>query len=187
MMYHGMNGARTGRSFVVVLAMYPLNTNRHIRGLRHFLLHTLAQQEMVQIIVSTAHMAFVPDLKIGVVMAGNGPGMAYNTIAQSVMALLMGFDPDEVLAGPRIKRLMKRLTGDYGTYRDLAQIKVFVRDGLLYMGDEDSATPLVPNDLKYESNEFSTYREGQKSPVLFRVQDDGKIDLVVGRSIYHKQ
>ena len=51
------------------------------------------------------------DLKLGVVMMGNGPGMAYGRIAETVLALLMGLDPDEALPANRIRARMDLLVG----------------------------------------------------------------------------
>jgi CubicO group peptidase (beta-lactamase class C family) len=139
--------------------------------------------------VSTAHLAFIPDLKLGVVMMGNGPGMAYGTIAESVFALLMGKDPDEVLPGNGIRKRMERLVGDYATYRKVETLKVYKRSGLLYMGDSEKepGTPLVPDDPGYESLKFHTLSEGLSSPVEFRIRQDGGLDLIVERSVFHRQ
>jgi CubicO group peptidase (beta-lactamase class C family) len=141
------------------------------------------------ITVSTAHMAFIPDLKLGVVMMGNGPGMAYGTIAESVLALLMGLDPDEVLPGNRVRKRMDRLVGDYATYRKLETLKVYQRGGLLYMGDGESepGTPLIPDEPGYESLRFHTLREGLASPVEFREREGGGLDLLVDRSVFHRR
>ncbi len=136
--------------------------------------------------VSTAHMAFIPDLKLGVVMMGNGPGMAYGRIAESVLAVLMGLDPDEVLPGNRIRKRMDRLTGSYATYRKLETLKVFTRNGLLYMGEQEPATPLLPEDRAYGSLRFYTLSEGLRSPVEFKERGDGGLDLVVDRNVFHK-
>jgi CubicO group peptidase (beta-lactamase class C family) len=137
--------------------------------------------------VSTAHMAFIPDMKIGVVMMGNGPGMAYARIAEPVLALLMGLDPDEVLPGNRIRKRMDRLTGNYATYRKLETLKVFARNGLLYMGEQEPGTPLFPEDPAYGSLRFYTLSEGLRSPVEFREREGGGLDLVVERNVFHKQ
>jgi hypothetical protein len=136
--------------------------------------------------VSTAHMAFVPDLKIGVVMMGNGPGMAYGQIAEPVLALLMGQDPDEVLPAIRIRRRMDRLTGTYATYRKLETVKVFKRNGLLHVGEEEPGTPLFPEDPAYGSLRFHTLNEGLRSPVEFREREGGGLDLVVERNVFHR-
>ncbi len=151
-----------------------------------FLGHTLVSHGG-SIDVSTAHMAFIPDLKLGVVMMGNGPGMAYGTIAENVLALLMGLDPEEVLPGNRIRKKMDRLVGDYARYRKLGSLKVFKRNGLLYMREEDSDTPLIPDDAGYESLRFHTLSEGLRSPVEFKVREDGGFDLLVDRYVFHRK
>jgi CubicO group peptidase (beta-lactamase class C family) len=151
-----------------------------------FLGHTLVSHGG-SVAVSTAHMAFIPDLKLGVVMMGNGPGMAYGTIAENVLALLMGLDPDEVLPRSRIRKRMDRLVGDYATYRKVETLRVVARNGLLYMGEEGSDTPLIPDDPAYESLRFHTSREGLRSPVEFKVREDGGLDLLVDRHVFHKK
>lgn len=137
--------------------------------------------------VSTAHMAFLPDMKIGIVMLGNGPGMAYGTIAESVFALMLGQDPDVALPGNRIRKRMDRLVGEYATYRDLETLKIVKRGGLLYMGDDGPGTPLIPEDPSYESLRFHTLRDGLKAPVEFRVREDGSLILLVERYVYRKK
>ena len=82
---------------------------------------------------------------------------------------------------------MDRLVGDYATYRDLERLKVVKRNGLLYMGEDGSGTPLVPEDPTYESLRFYTLREGLRSPVEFRAREDGSLILPVERYVYHKK
>jgi hypothetical protein len=136
--------------------------------------------------VSTASMAFVPDMKIGVVMMGNGPGIAYGTVTEAVLALLMGRDPDEALPAGRIRKRMDRLAGTYATHRKLETVRVFRRNGLLYMGEGDSGTPLFPEDPAYGSLRFYTLSEGLRSPVEFREREGGGLDLVVERNVFHR-
>jgi hypothetical protein len=137
--------------------------------------------------VSTAHMAFVPDLKLGVVMMGNGPGMAYGRIAETVLALLMGLDPGAALPASRIRARMDRLVGSYATYRKLETVRIFKRNGLLHVGEEEPGTPLFPEDPAYGSLRFYTLSEGLRSPVEFRAREDGGLDLVLDRYVFHKQ
>ena len=102
---------------------------------------------------------------------------------------MMGLDPDEVLPGNRIRKRMERLVGDYATYRKLETLRVYERNGLLYMGDgeKEPGTPLVPDDPGYESLKFHTLSEGLSSPIEFKVRDDGGLDLLVERSVFHRQ
>jgi len=151
-----------------------------------FLGHTLVSHGG-SISVSTAHMAFVPDLKLGVVMMGNGPGMAYGRVAETVLALLMGLDPDEVLPASRIRKRMERLVGTYATYRKVETVKVFRRNGLLYVGEEEPGTPLLPEDPAYGSLRFHTLSEGLSTPVEFKEREDGGLDLVLDRYVFHRQ
>ncbi len=72
----------------------------------HFLGHKMLSHGG-SIIVSTAYMAFIPDLKAGVVMMGNSSGMPYSEIAESVFALLVGKDPMQAIPALKIKARMK--------------------------------------------------------------------------------
>jgi CubicO group peptidase (beta-lactamase class C family) len=136
--------------------------------------------------VSTAHMAFVPQHRIGVVMMGNSSGMSYGSIAESVLAILMGHDP-ESLPGRDVDARMKQLVGHYETYRGLASTEVFERRGMLWVGSESSARPLIPEDPTYESTRFYFLSGSLRQPVEFISQDDGTTLLVIDRYTYHRQ
>jgi len=136
--------------------------------------------------VSTANMAIVPDLKIGVIMMGNSSGMDYTTIATTVLALLMGKDPEVALPFINIRARMEQLVGHYTTYRDLTNLRVTNKKGVLYFGKEESNTPLIPEDLNYRSLKFYTLREGLKSPIEFRIKENGKVEMILGRYVYRK-
>jgi CubicO group peptidase (beta-lactamase class C family) len=151
-----------------------------------FLGHTLVSHGG-SVVVSTAHLAFIPDLGLGIVMMGNGPGMAYDAIAQAVFALMMGRDPEDALPGNAVRKRMDRLAGNYAIYRGLETLKVTKRGGLLYMGSDEPGTPLIPEDPNYASYRFYTLREGLRSPVEFKVRDDGSIILLVDRYVYHRR
>jgi len=144
------------------------------------------------IAVSTAYMAFVPDLKAGVVMMGNSSGMDYGTIAESVLAILMGKDPAEVIPALVIRERMKRLQGSYEVYRGLERLEVVSRGGLLHLEtknrrtEKTTFTPLIPEDPTLASTDFYVLRNGLKSPVEFKIHENGKIDLFIGRYCYHK-
>jgi hypothetical protein len=82
---------------------------------------------------------------------------------------------------------MGRLVGSYAIYQGLETLKVSKRGGLLYMGNEGPGTPLIPEDPSYESLRFHTLRDGLKSPIEFRVREDGRLILLVERYVYHKK
>jgi len=144
------------------------------------------------IVVSTAYMAFIPDLKAGVVMMGNSSGMSYSIIAESVFAILMGKDPEAVIPALQIRERMKALMGSYEVYRGLERLKVIGKGGLLYLEEKSrmtehvSQTPLIPEDPSLASTDFYILSNGIRSPVEFEIHEDGRIDLFIGRYCFHK-
>jgi hypothetical protein len=138
--------------------------------------------------VSTAYMAFIPALEIGVVMMGNGAGFDYKTLAQEILALLMGHDPEAVLPGAAIEKRMKRLVGRYAIYGGLTTVSVTHRDGMLWLGSGDgSDTPLVPEDRAYATGRFRLLRDGEESVVEFVDDADGGISAILDRNVLHKK
>jgi CubicO group peptidase (beta-lactamase class C family) len=142
------------------------------------------------ILVSTAHLAFVPEHKIGVALASNVAGFPHAAVAQGVLASLMGCDPEETVPTLRIWERMRALTGSYETYKGLAKAKIVSRGGLLFLVQKgfvsDIATPLIPEDDLLESNRFHTWSEGVRQPVEFVVESEDKVDFYVERNRYHK-
>ncbi|MCZ6696520.1 MAG: hypothetical protein O7A63_08280, partial [Acidobacteria bacterium] len=145
------------------------------------------------IIVTTAYMAIVPDIKAGVVMMGNASGMSYSRIADSALALLMGKNPDDVIPALQIRKRMKQLAGDYAIYRGLDRMKVIIKGGMLYMEyrsplnpENVTLTPLIPEDPSLASTTFYVLSNGLKYPVEFMTSENGGIDFIYGRSLYHR-
>ncbi|MEZ4863872.1 MAG: serine hydrolase [Caldilineaceae bacterium] len=144
------------------------------------------------VVVSTASLAFMPDLNAGVVMMGNGAGMPYATIAGSVFAILLGKEPAAVIPALQIESRMDQLTGTYETYRGVEPIKVVNKGGLLYTEATDpvstatTLTPLIPEDPTLASTLFYTLSNGVKSPVEFWIDGQGAARLIIERYCYHK-
>lgn len=144
------------------------------------------------VVVSTASLAFMPALNAGVVMMGNGAGMPYATIFQSVFAILLGKDPAAVIPALQIESRMAQLTGRYETYRGIEVIRVINQGGLLYTKATDpvstttTLTPLIPEDPTLASTNFYTLSNGVKSPVEFWVDEQGDTRLVIERYCYRK-
>ena len=141
------------------------------------------------IVVSTARIAIVPSEKIGVVMMGNAGGMNYPIIAEAVLAILMGRDPDAAVPVLGVRQRMQQLEGSYATYRGIQALDVVNHGGLLYLERESNSSrvPLIPEDLTYRTLDFYTLNNGDKSPVSFQVGDGGRLSLLIGRYVYRKQ
>lgn len=144
------------------------------------------------VVVSTAALAFMPELNAGVVMMGNGAGMPYATIAQSVFALLLGKEPAAVLPALQIESRMAQLTGTYETYRGIETIRVINKGGLLYAEATDPVTtttmltPLIPEDPTLATTRFYTWSTGVKTPVEFWIDEQGATRLIIERYCYRK-
>lgn len=143
------------------------------------------------ILVSTAHLAFIPDLKYGVAMAANSAGPQYSAIADGVFTLLMGKEPEEAAPAIRIKRKMRSLEGAYETYRGICRVEVVNKGGILHLVTEtpftDTSTPLIPEEDDQEGDRYYTLIDGLKAPIWFDVRSPTDIDLYVERYRYHKK
>jgi len=139
--------------------------------------------------VSTAHLAMVPDLKLGIAMAANTSRPPFATIADGVFAALMGRDAFEH-PHLRLREKMRSLTGEYQIHLGLEKLKVINRGGLLYLEQKDNfvdaVTPLIPEDQRLSRLRFYTLTEGIKQPVEFVEKIDGGVDLFLERYRYHR-
>lgn len=138
------------------------------------------------IIVSTANMMLIPERKIGVIMMGNAGGMPYAMVAESVLAILMGEDPAEVVPALGVRERMQRLVGSYATYEGIETLDVVEQGGLLYLKDGESLRPLIPDDPSYRGSGFYLLNRGVKTPIEVRVGRDGSITMLIARYVYRK-
>ncbi len=142
-------------------------------------------------VVSTARISFLPSEKIGIVMMGNSDGMYrdYPLIAEAVLAILMGKDPETAIPVLGIRRRMEQLEGSYATYRNLLTLDIVNDGGLMYLkrGRNGSPVPLIPEDPTYRVLDFYTLTDGKKSPINARINDEGQISVLMGRYVYHKK
>ena len=140
------------------------------------------------IAVSTAYMALVPAKKIGVVMMGNSGGMNYGPIAQSVLAILLGEDPETAVPSFGIQERMAALAGHYSIYRDVEAVDVVMEGGMLYLqrDPEGAKVPLLPADPSYRGLDFYLLNTGRKTPIEFRRDAEGNTSVLIGRYVYHK-
>lgn len=142
------------------------------------------------IMTSTAYLAFIPHLNIGVAMAANSSGFPYATVVHGIFAALMGKDPETTVPALKAKKKMSVLTGTYETYKGLNTAEIVKEGGILYMERRnqfmDDRVPLIPKDNFYDTNQFYIVSNGIKQPVRFVIHDPDKVDLYVGRNLYHK-
>ena len=141
------------------------------------------------ILVSTAHLAYLPGPKIGVAMAANTSQLFFPMLAEGVLASLLGKDPKE-LPALRLREHIRRLKGTYEVYKGLERVRVLNRGGTLYLEMKDPFTdgtlPLIPDGQSPITTKYYTLVEGLRQPIEFIAYPDDRVDLFWERYRYHK-
>jgi CubicO group peptidase (beta-lactamase class C family) len=141
-------------------------------------------------LLSSAWLAFVPDLRIGIAAATNS-GAVPLPVLRGALALLMGKDPEKELPFFEREKKLNMLAGVYETYKGINKASVVKKGGLLYLETKEkygeSRDPLIPETEEMEGFRFNIVSEtGDTMPVWFKVDSPEKIDLFVERNRYHK-
>jgi CubicO group peptidase (beta-lactamase class C family) len=135
------------------------------------------------VLVSTAHLAFVPDRQIGVVVLANGTGYALAHVAAFALAAMLGEDPWQ-LPGLRLERTLQQLEGRYETYQGAYGGTVTRAGDFLLLKFENKllsqTVPLVPLDLDPARPRFFTLALGRRLLVDFHVGPGG-IEVIYER------
>ncbi len=135
------------------------------------------------VLVSTAHMAFIPDRAIGVMVLANGSGYPLQHIAHFALAAMLGEDP-WLLPALQVERLLQHLTGRYETYQGTYGATVRRAGDFLALEISNKllaqTVPLVPVSLNPVHPRFFTLAGGRRLTIEFEVAD-GSIDLIYER------
>ena len=135
------------------------------------------------VLVATAQLTFLPEEQLGVVLLTNGSGYSTALMAEYALALMLGEDPDALLQ-QRNERLLKKLTGQYETYKQTMNAHVVKHGDFLKLIMPNAAQPeeviLVPELLNEDASRFFTLVNGAKLQVDFR-QKAGVTELVFQR------
>ena len=140
--------------------------------------------------VSSANLAFIPDLKIGVAQAAN-IGRVPIPIHLGALALLMGKNPEKEIPFFEIEKRLALLTGIYKSYKGVIMLAVVKKGPLLYLESKEKfmemSVPLIPETDKIENLKFYIISApGERMPVEFTMDSNGKIDMYIERHRLHK-
>ncbi|UCH02704.1 MAG: serine hydrolase, partial [Candidatus Bathyarchaeota archaeon] len=118
------------------------------------------------ILVSTAYLAFIPQLKIGIAMLSNSSGFPFQTVAQGIFVALMDRSPEKAVPALRIQKRREILTGTYEIYKGLGRLEIVNREGLLYLEQNtpftERSVPLIPETGIPEHGKYYIVSEGIK-------------------------
>lgn len=139
---------------------------------------------------SSAHLAFVPDLRIGIAGAANAGGCP-DLMLLSALVFLMGKDPEKEIPFFEREKKLGRLAGIYETYKGINKVSIVKRASLLYLEVKEkyieTSNPLIPETEKIENFKFYMISAtGDKMPVEFTIDPSGKIDLYIGGNRFHR-
>lgn len=135
------------------------------------------------VLVSTAHLAFIPDREIGVIVLANGSGYAMGHFANAALAVMLGKDP-WTLPGVASERSLEQLAGRYETYQGTYGATVKRAGDFLMLEIKNKllaqTLPLVPVALDTSNPKFFTLSLGRRIPVEFYL-DGGRTELIYER------
>lgn len=133
--------------------------------------------------VATAHLAFLPERKLGVALLTNGSGYPTAYFAKVALATLLNKDVN-TLAFIRVENHLSPLTGTYESYKGTMTATVSKSADFLKFVIHEQAVPqeviLVPERLDKEIESFFTLAGGRHLPVSFHKRH-GTIELIFER------
>jgi len=145
-------------------------------------------------LVSGAMALLVPDQELGIMVLGNNGRAPIGIVAFSLLALLLGTNPHDVLPFLITKRKFALFTGDYRTHSGITSAKVFAQGGMLYLEvtskvSGTSTVPLIPDDPLITTNAFYTYDHGARTAVEFFVDPEHQtpVHFKFERALFTKQ
>ncbi len=129
--------------------------------------------------VYSGFCGYVREKRIGVAVLGNPCG-CIEEIGQFAIAQLIGGDPQK-LPAVREDRILRKLEGDYETYKGTVRFRV-KREGDLLIAEFknkyiEERTPLIPETLEENRAVFTYFSGGAKLSSEFIIRD-GKIEWI---------
>jgi CubicO group peptidase (beta-lactamase class C family) len=145
-------------------------------------------------LVSGAMALLVPAQELGIIVLGNNGSAPIGIIAFSLLTLLLGNNPQDVLPVLITKRKFAVFAGEYRTHSGSTSAKVFADGGMLYLETTSkvfgtSTFPLIPDDPLLTTNAFYTYDHGARTAVEFFVDPEHKmpVHFKFERALFRKQ
>lgn len=136
--------------------------------------------------VYTSDMEYVRDIKSGVVLLSNGTGYSMGLLGMSAVSLLAGVDPGELKA-VKLEVLLKKLEGQYRSYKDTLFAEVKKVGSFLMLSGEDIGNNivLVPQGDEDGVARFFTIEGAARMEVNFRFNQYG-VELMFERYRYRR-
>lgn len=137
------------------------------------------------VLVHTAYIGYIPEVKIGVAVLANASGYSLSLIGAYALACLMGVDPEKELPYVLVEKMYERLVGSYRGYKGTVRLRVKRLGDVLALENEDARNtgliPLVPEKIVGDYALFKVYTLAGRVPVEFYVEDSGRTRMIYDR------
>lgn len=136
--------------------------------------------------VSGGVLCFVPELELTYVQLQNIT-TAPNYLYALALCLIMGQEPDEVIPFFRRRKHYAGLVGHYAAYKNILELDIYQKNGLLYMREKDTeeSLPLIPSNDEPEVLDFYIVTDFGKLEIPFQKRN-GEVLFDYERNILHK-
>jgi CubicO group peptidase (beta-lactamase class C family) len=136
--------------------------------------------------VYTASMAYLPESKLGISILCNGEGYNLTLLSLYGLITMLGKDPEEFEPIKR-ERILRKLEGNYASYRGTVTAKVKRNGDFLILSGEDIGENIVlaPEKVDDKQATFYTMRSTAKLLVEFSVRGQS-IEMIFERYRYLK-
>jgi CubicO group peptidase (beta-lactamase class C family) len=125
--------------------------------------------------VHEAYLGYIPEKRIGVAIQANPSSYPLEQIGMYVLAGRLGIDPSS-LPFVRRDRVLRKLQGEYETYKGTIKISIRKKGDFLFAEFKDKHAeeifPLVPIGLEEDYASFYTLEEGAKITAEFHMRGD---------------
>lgn len=126
-----------------------------------------------KVLVYTAHMAYLPYDRIGVVVLANSTGYPMSYIAMYILAIALGRNPEELPFLMR-EKVLRKLEGTYRGYKGTVTYTAKAKGDILILKSQwGEELYLFPEEVREDYAKFHTYTKGYKLDVEFHIGKDG--------------
>jgi CubicO group peptidase (beta-lactamase class C family) len=102
---------------------------------------------------SCAHIALVPDHKIGIMVGQNSCNANLNIIVKATLSLLLEFDPMNEVVELKLEDIISEIEGVYKSPHDLYNLKINLKNGILWadieIDDGPMSYPIIVKDIDH--------------------------------------
>ncbi|MDG6951597.1 MAG: serine hydrolase [Nitrososphaerota archaeon] len=136
--------------------------------------------------VYTSDMEYVRDARSGVVLLSNGTGYSMGLLGMSAVSLMLGVDPAELRA-VKLETMLRKLEGQYRTYKDTLVAEVKRVGSFLMLSGEDIGNNivLVPEGEEGGEARFFTIEGAARMEVAFSFGPHG-VEMFFERYRYRR-